>query len=258
MAVEQHDESDQNEILDRGEDRSAVVYRTPYYTYILLACIGAVFVTQFLTSYDPEFMLTDRISAHNAGFDKQKFLQGEYWRVFTGTLVHSGLPHLLMNCYALYSFGRLIELLSNRAHVAIVFVLSALGGDILSLVFNPDANSVGASGGILGFLSYLAVYAFKRKQFISREFRRSLLMNIGLILVFGLLLFNVIDNYGHLGGLIVGAVYAFFQVPRDEYTDPREASRSTKILGITAVGLYVVTAVVAVLLLVSSRQPPNA
>ena len=30
--------------------------------------------------------------------------------------------------YALYAFGKLIEVLSNRAHLAIVFLLSAIGG----------------------------------------------------------------------------------------------------------------------------------
>jgi rhomboid protease GluP len=258
MALEYRDESDRNEILDHREDPSAILHRVPYYTYILLACIGAVFLTQLLTSHDPDVILIDRVSAYYAGFDKQAFLKGDYWRLFTGTLIHSGFPHVLMNCYALYIFGRLIELLSNRAHVAIVFVLSALGGDLLSLVFNPEVTSVGASGGIVGFLSYLAVYAFKRRQFTSREFRKSLLINIGFLLIFGFVLYNVVDNYGHIGGLIVGGIYAFLQVPSDAYTDPREAKPVTRYFGTASMVLYVLTAILSVLLLVSNRQLPDA
>ena len=254
MGLEYEREADANEILDTGENRAAALFAVPYYTYILLACMAAVFVGQYLTSSDPEFFLIDRVSAFNAGFDKQGFLSGEYWRIFTGTLIHSGALHFGMNAYALYSFGRLVELLSNRAHLAILFVVSALGGDVLSLIFNPDVTSVGASGGIVGFLSYLAVYAFKRRQFISREFRKSLLVNIGFILVFGLVLFNVVDNYGHLGGLLAGAIYGLIQIPRDEYTDPRVVNGVTRLLGVAAILLYVATAILTILIL---QQAPR-
>jgi membrane associated rhomboid family serine protease len=228
---------------------------TPLYTYILLGCIAIVFTAQFIFSTDPEFFSVDRFSAIHAGFDKQAFLdQREYWRILTGAVIHAGLLHVGMNSYALYSFGRLVELLSNRSHLAIVFILSALGGGVLSLAFYPEGTSVGASGGIVGLLSYLAVYAFIRRDFISAQFRKSLLINIGFILVFGLVLFNRIDNFGHIGGLIVGAVYGFVQIPRDAYVDPREAGPLIRVFGIAALLLYVLTSVLAILLLVNGRS----
>lgn len=231
-----------------------VALPVPYYTYTLLACIAAVFVTQFLTSADPQFAVVDRYSATYAGFDKKAFLNGhEYWRILTSATIHSGLAHVIMNSYALYNLGRLVELLANRANVAIVFILSALGGGVLSLIFNPDAVSVGASGGIVGLLSYLAVYAFKRRKFVSAEFRRSLIFNIGFILVFGLVLYSVVDNFGHLGGLITGAVYAVIQIPSDEYVDPRESGSFMKVAGAACVVLYILTSVLSILLLVAAR-----
>jgi rhomboid protease GluP len=239
--------------VEHAEPQAIVPFPVPYYTYILLGCIAAVFTTQFLTSDDPQFFNSDSFSAFYAGFDKQAFLKGEYWRILTGATIHSGILHVGMNSYALYSFGRLVEMLSNRAHIAIVFLLSAIGGGILSLIFLPDATSVGASGGIVGLLSYLAVYAFRRRQFISPEFRKSLLVNIGFILVFGLVLFNRIDNYGHIGGLITGAIYGLVQIPGDEYVDPRAACPVARYLGIGALAVYILTSVLAILLLVNAR-----
>src|SRR5215217_665080 len=68
------------------------------YTYILLACIGLVFLAQFLTSSDPNIVYTDETSALVAGFDKAAFLQKhEYWRILTGTVLHLGVVHLMMN-----------------------------------------------------------------------------------------------------------------------------------------------------------------
>ena len=250
MGLEQMSDDDS----PRPEDEQAIVpVPFPFYTYTLLACIAAVYLTQFATSTDSEFFRVDRFSGYYAGFDKQEFLKGEFWRILTGATVHSGIMHVAMNSYALYSFGRLVELLSNRAHLSIVFILSAIGGGVLSLIFNPLVASVGASGGIVGLLSYLAVYAFKRRAFISPEFRRALLINIGFILVFGLVLYQIIDNYGHIGGLIVGAIYALVQVPSDEFVDPREAGTLTRILGAAAVGVYVLTSILSILLLLNAR-----
>jgi membrane associated rhomboid family serine protease len=109
-------------------------------------------------------------------------------------VIHGGFLHLFMNGYALYSFGRLMEMLTNRAHLAIVFLLSAIGGGLLSLVFFPEGASVGASGGIVGLIGYLLIYAFRRRQFVSSEFRNSLLVNIGLILVVGFFVLENVDN----------------------------------------------------------------
>ncbi len=215
---------------------------TPLYTYTLLACIAGVMAAQLSAGLD------DSILA--AGFDKPAFLANhEYWRIVTGAALHGNLVHAAMNGYALYSFGRLFELLSNGAHLAIVFLLSAVGGGILSLIFAPDGISIGASGGIVGLISYLAVYAFRRRQFISREFRKSLLINIGFILVFGIVLYQVVDNFGHVGGLITGAVYGLLQIPGDEYTDPREAGSRAQIFGLITLGIYIAASVFSVLLI---------
>jgi rhomboid protease GluP len=253
MSLQHVNEDDLQPESDEAETREPAG-PFPIYTFILLGCIALVFAAQYLTSNDPEFWAFDRFSATYAGFDKQAFLKGhEYWRILTGATVHSGILHVGMNSYALYMFGRLMELLSSRAHLAIVFILSALGGGMLSLIFNPAIPSVGASGGIVGLLSYLAVYAFKRRKFISPEFRKSLLINIGFILIFGLVLYQVIDNYGHIGGLLVGAIYGYIQIPRDEYVDPRSAGWVTKLAGLGALGLYITTSILTILLLFNAR-----
>jgi membrane associated rhomboid family serine protease len=215
----------------------------PVYTYAMIVVIVAVSAAQLARGLETSVLL--------AGFDKPVFSAGEYWRILTGAAAHGGLLHLFMNSYALLGFGRLVETLSNRAHLAIVFLLSAVGGGLLSLWAVPDGRSVGASGGIVGLLSYLAVYAFRRRKFISYEFRKSLLINIGFILLFGLALYQIIDNYGHIGGLIVGAVYGLLQIPADEYVDPREVRGSTEFLGLLALGTYIAAALFSIWLILS-------
>jgi membrane associated rhomboid family serine protease len=214
----------------------------PVFTSTIIAAIAVVFAVQMVTGLEP--------SVEAAGFVKPAFTrQHEYWRILTGAALHGGPLHVFMNCYAFYSFGKIFEFISNRVHLATVFLLAAIGGGVLSLIFMPDGTSVGASGGILGIVSYLAVYAFKRRQFISAEFRKSLLINIGFILIFGLVLFQQIDNFGHIGGLIVGAAYGLVQIPTDEYVDPRHAGPTATAAGFASLAVFIAVCAFSILLM---------
>lgn len=225
------DENEREQFDDEYVEPPREVIPFPAYTAVLVGCVVFVTAVQFGAGLES--------GALAAGFVKPAFREyGEYWRILTGATVHGGLAHIALNSYAFYSFGRLCEYLSNRAHVPIIFLLSVIGGGLVSYVFAPDGFSVGASGGILGLVGYLLVYSFKRRQFVSAEFRKSLIFNVGFIIIFGLMLYQVIDNYGHIGGLLVGTLYAMVQVPSDPHIDPRAANRSTKVAGSLALVLF--------------------
>ncbi len=235
-------QTEEDQVEAEYEQAAPVVTPTPYYTVIFIAAIAAVALVQLGTGLDASILA--------AGFVKPAFINDhEYWRILTGATTHGSILHVGLNCYAFYSFGKIFEMLANRAHLAIVFLLSAIGGGILSLVFQPDGISVGASGGIVGLIGYLAVYAFRRRQFISPEFRKSLLINIGFILVYGLVLYQVVDNFGHIGGLITGAVYAFLQIPTDTSIDPRTANPVVNFAGLAALGIYIAACCFSILLI---------
>lgn len=85
----------------------AVFSDPPVYTYILVGAIAVVAITQFATGLEASIL--------SAGFVKPAFLQGhEYWRILTGAATHGSVPHVVMNCYAFYSFGKIFEILANR------------------------------------------------------------------------------------------------------------------------------------------------
>src|SRR5215204_2408049 len=219
---------------DGGESAGyrLATYVFPVYTVILIACLVMVFASQLYADRQSSAIEGGGMSILLAGFVKQFFREGQYWRILTGAALHAGLMHLVFNAYALYVLGKLIETLSNRAHLAIIFLLSAIGGGILSLIFLPEIPSVGASGGIVGFLGYLTVYGFRRRKLLPDGFLKNMLFNVGLIAFVGIFLMSNVDNFGHLGGLIVGAVYGLLQIPGDLYKDPREIGGLTKILGV--------------------------
>ena len=242
MSIRETSESEEQPREEAQSENAAVVrLATPYYTYTLMACIIVVAVFQHATGLER--------SLDMAGFVKPLFLNGEYWRILTGSVLHVSAVHIALNAYALYIYGKLVEQLSSHAHVALIFLLAAIGGDILSLIILPDGSSAGASGGIVGMLGYLLVYGFRRRQFLSPDFIRSMLINTALLVVFGLGLYQTIDNYGHLGGFITGAVYALVQVPGDPYKDPRKTGTVLEVLGLIALGILIATSVFSILLM---------
>lgn len=222
---------------------------SPLYSSIFIAFLIAVSLCQFAVDGQKAILFGGEKSILLAGFLKPAFTNGEYWRILTGAVLHGGLVHLLFNCYALYILGKLIETLSNRAHLPIIFLLSAIGGNILSLIFLPEGVSVGASGGIIGFLGYLAAYGFIRRKILSNAFLKSMLFNIGFIALYGIFLNKSIDNFAHLGGLLAGAIYGFAQTPRNLYKDPREASRTTEIFGLVSLGIFIAVCLFSILLI---------
>lgn len=219
----------------------------PYFTYVLVGLIVAVTLAQMSVGIDE--------SAVIAGFVKPDFWdKGEYWRILTGASLHGGLAHIFFNGQALYGFGGLIEYLSNRAHLAIVFVLAIIGGGLCSLFFMPDGVSIGASGGIMGLIGYLAIYGYRRKRQLPPDFLKSMLINVGFIAAFGLIAYQIVDNFAHLGGFVVGAIYGFVQIPRDLTKNPRQTNAVVELLGYAAMLIFVFTCVFSILLLLKVVQ----
>ena len=73
-----------------------------------------------------------------------------------------------------------------------------------------------------------------------------MLFNIVFIALYGLVLNQTIDNFGHLGGLLTGAIYGFIQIPKDLYKDPRDAGNAAQFGGLAALGIFIAVCVVPV------------
>jgi len=213
---------------------------TPYYTIIILTAIVVVFLFQQLLDINSV--------VHTLALNKDVMATGEAWQLLTSMVVHDGITHIAFNGYALFVLGRIVETISNRANVSLVFLLSGIGGGCLSFLFLP-IPSLGASGGVIGLVGYLTVYGYRRRQIISDSLLKNMLLNIGLIAVVGVFIFPGIDNWGHLGGLLTGIVYGLFQIPDDLHVDPRIAGRSLDLVGKSALGIVLLTCVATITLI---------
>ena len=147
----------------------------------------------------------------SAALVKSAVFEGEVWRLLTCELMHGHPLHFLFNFMALLAIGRLMEMHGHPLYVPTVFLFSAMCASVFSLYLSPAAASVGASGGIMGLIGFLAVLGVRRRHVVPRGFLRSIALSIALTAATGLIARHFIDNAAHggglLGGMMLGAVY---------------------------------------------------
>lgn len=178
--------------------------------------------------------------------DNGSIQAGEYWRLLTCMFLHIGWLHLLMNGYALFSFGRFAENIYGKRRFLVIYFLSGLGGSLASYWFSVGKLSAGASGAIFGLLGVMLVFNVRYYRSIPHGLRRSLLINLVFILVLNLalgLMIQGVDNFGHMGGLLTGALLGLLlKTEILETSRPQRASLmvNTMVAGIALSLVYAV------------------
>lgn len=133
---------------------------------------------------------------------------GEWYRLITAAFLHAGLLHLATNMLTLYIVGAPLERVLRPTRYLTVYLLSALGGSLLSLWLSPAYTvGVGASGAIFGLFGALVVL---RRQ-VGAE-ASGLFVLIGLNLVISFTIPNI-SWQAHVGGLVTGTLVALALLP---------------------------------------------
>lgn len=132
---------------------------------------------------------------------------GEYDRIIWAMFLHSDVQHIFNNMVIAWFLGAMIEKEIGHLSYGIVYFLSGIGGNILSLMVkvmtSEMAGTIGASGAIFGLDGILlALILFSSKQTLGVTPGKVLLM-IGLSLYSGYTGGNI-DNAAHIGGLVTG------------------------------------------------------
>ena len=176
-------------------------------------------------------------SIEAAGLVKPAVWQGQSWRLATATLMHVNFLHFWMNFLGLLALARIIEQTIHRALVPVVFFASATCGSIFSLLLYPQTTSVGASGGLMGLVGFLAVAAMVNREKYPPKYLRRLLQAIVFVGVFGAIGFAMIDNGAHLGGLLGGAALGWLFLARQRFEKLKSALARLGVLSLVMIGL---------------------
>ena len=130
-----------------------------------------------------------------------------------------------MNMLSLFMTGFTVEnyLQSKWKYISLV-IMGGVGGNLFSDVANPYVISVGASGAIYAIIARYGVYlAFNYRKLGKASY--PFLIFFGIMTVFGFINgFTTpgVDGYGHLGGVITGALLSTMLKPHGEEVNPLE------------------------------------
>jgi membrane associated rhomboid family serine protease len=200
-------------------------YKKPYLTYFFIALFIIIFIAQLFYSYLYGEDFLDEIF-YNYGFSLQNILDGRFETLITSIFLHGGSSHLFLNMIALFFFGRVVEIELGRKKFLLIFLASAVVGNLAILTtsllgfYSVAIPTIGASAAIFGLMG--TAMLVKPLEFVFYPY----LIPIPIIIVaLVYTLYNIaafllvlttdaasnVSYISHIGGLAAGMLFGFKQ-----------------------------------------------
>lgn len=175
---------------------------------LVTVCIVAVNIVIFLICTFTGNLLYNKgaVSAASVVFDR------EYYRIFSSTLLHWDIDHLVSNMLILYYLGEVVEEYFGRVKYAVIYFAAGIFGNLLSMSYEIYTNtyvvSAGASGAVFGVIGALLFLVIVHKGHLKQITLGRLLFMIVFSLYSGFMSTNI-NNAAHIGGFLSGVGTAF-------------------------------------------------
>jgi membrane associated rhomboid family serine protease len=133
---------------------------------------------------------------------------GQLWRVLTFSFIHADEFHLLSNMGFLLLLGLALENAYSRRSYLVILAASGVSSGIFSYLLT-EQPSAGASGMVFGMLGALVVFGVKYRTLIPSPYAYYFgwsVLPLLLITIYVGWTQPLVDNWGHVGGLVGGLV----------------------------------------------------
>ena len=222
-----------NDINKKNVDKGTKVAKIfdkkePVITYFIMGICVLVFALMYILGNGSEDTYT--LIKFGANLDVLT-KNGEYFRLITCAFVHIGIIHLIFNMYALYIIGPQVESFFGKFKYVGIYFISAISASILSLAFNENVISAGASGAIFGLLGALLYFGYHYRIYLGNAIRSQIIPIIIINLLFGFTMTGI-DNAAHIGGLIGGVLASMV------LGVPEKSNKNEKINGLIVLLVY--------------------
>ena len=188
----------------------------PTVTYVILGFTVFVYILQMLSVaiFGYAVYQIDWLEVYGARFN-EAIRMGELWRFITPVFLHGSLPHIFFNMYALLSIGSFLERHFGHGRFALLYFLGAFAGNVFSfLLTGENGYSVGASTAVFGLIAAEVIFFYQNRKLFGGQARRAISNAVFIIAVNLFIgLTPGIDNWGHVGGLLGGAIFTWFAGP---------------------------------------------
>ena len=152
------------------------------------------------------------------------YSRDEWYRLITATFLHADISHIFSNMIGLFFLGGLIEISVGHLGFALIYLLSGIGGNAVSILYEKaflmDRYSIGASGGVYGLIGAVLVLSIyeriRQKSGDSSKAQTGNLVYRGLFVVVFMVASGFseqnINNAAHIGGLVIGILVSLILV----------------------------------------------
>ncbi len=193
--------------------RVALPSLAPSVTYAIIGITVAVYLLQKLSVllFGYAIYEIDWLEYFFARFNSA-IRAGELWRFITPVFLHGSIPHIFFNMYALLSIGTFMERQFGHGRFALLYFLSGFAGNVFSFRFTGENGfSVGASTAVFGLIGAEVIFFYQNRELFGAYAKQSI-GNVVFIIAINLFigLSPGIDNWGHVGGLLGGMIFAWF------------------------------------------------
>lgn len=137
----------------------------------------------------------------------------QWWRLFIPLFLHSGIIHAVLILAVQYYCGKNIEVTSGFLRILLIYLISGIGGNLISGIFSPNTVSVGPDPAVYGLIGVMFVELLQAWQVVPDPYFQ--LFKLSVIIVISLLIgtFPYIDNWSHIGGFFFGVVSGIVFLP---------------------------------------------
>lgn len=186
-------------------ERLAIFYRRGKVTFIFLTIMIIYFIFITLNGGTTN---VETLVRYGAFYPPFIVIYKEYYRFITSIFIHIGVAHIFFNGYALYIFGPQIERLLGSKKFLLFFLLTGIGGNLATFLFNFTSISAGASGSLFGIFGAFLYLVHQHSDMITPGGKRQIfsLLIVNLTLTF---LVPSISTTAHVGGLIMGYLLSY-------------------------------------------------
>ncbi|MGI8903852.1 MAG: rhomboid family intramembrane serine protease [Solirubrobacteraceae bacterium] len=196
---------------------------------LLAAIVALMWVLEVVNSLDHNQLAQDGIHPRDLA---------RVWGILTSPFLHVSFAHLISNTVPFVFMGLIIAL-RGAARLALVSLIVILVGGLGTWLIAPaHSNTIGASGVVFGFATYLMT-----RGIFNRSLLESLVGALVVVVWGGVLLSSLVPHYGvswqdhacgALGGILAAWLLARRRAPRGPERgpgprgrDPEPSSRAT-------------------------------
>ncbi|KAL6998340.1 Retinoblastoma-like protein 1 [Sarracenia purpurea var. burkii] len=139
------------------------------------------------------------------------------WRLITCIWLHAGVFHILANMLSLLVIGIRLEQEFGFVRIGLLYLISGLGGSLMSALFIQYNISVGASGALFGLLGGMLSELITNWSIYANKVAALLTLVVIIVINLAVGILPHVDNFAHIGGFLSGFLLGFVFLIRPQF-----------------------------------------